>query len=150
MTGLAFALPACGTRRDDLNGAALGQMTTGTGQMLLACVCLGAYALALGRLAGPLGRVLAMLVAALAAVVLVVGSASWEAGVVVVALLPIGVAAFAGAAWALWRLTGGRSRHTPFDASPSAQPTLQAAEPAATHVPARAPAFRPLLADDRP
>jgi hypothetical protein len=113
-----------------VNGAALGQVTIGTGQMLLACIFLGAYAVALGRLAGPLGRVLAIVVAAFAAVGLVVGFTSWEAGVIVVALLPIGVAVFAGAAWTLWKLTGGRASRGTFDTPPSAQPTLQAAESA--------------------
>jgi hypothetical protein len=133
-----------------LNGAALGQVTIGTGQLLLACICLGSYAVALGRQAGPLGRVLAIVVATLAAVVLVAGFGSWEAGVILVAVLPIGVAAFAGAAWALWELTGGRSGHATSDPPPLAQPRHQAAESASTQVPAHAPAFRPLLADDRP
>jgi hypothetical protein len=132
-----------------MDGAALGEATMGTGWMLLACVCLGGYVVALGRLAGPLGRVLAIVVTVLAAVVFVAGSAPWETGALVVALLPIGVAVFAGAAWALWKITGGRARRATLDAPPSAQPTLRTSESDSTRAPARAPAFRPLLVDDR-
>jgi hypothetical protein len=124
-----------------MDRAVLGQVTMGTGQMLLACVCLGGYSVALGRLAGPLGRVLAIAVAALAAVAFVARSASWETGVIVVALLPIGVALFAGAAWALWNLTGGRAGHAILDTPPSPQTTLQGAESAYAGGLARAPAF---------
>jgi hypothetical protein len=84
--------------------------TMGTGQIFLASVFLGCYALALGEFAGPRGRLVAILTAVFVAVAFVALSKPWEAGVILLALAPLGMGLFAGAAWALCKLTAGASR----------------------------------------
>jgi hypothetical protein len=115
-----------------------GPMTTG--QMLLACICLAGYSVALGRLVGPFGRVLAISLSAIAAAAFVTLSASWEAGFIMVAFLPVGFAILAAATWALWRLIEARARVVAADEPASPQLTLRPAEssPARAGAPARA------------
>jgi hypothetical protein len=74
----------------------------GTQQLLLALVFLASYALALGRLAGARGRLAAAAGALLAAIGFVASGRSWEAGIIVLALAPLGLGLFAAAAWAFW------------------------------------------------
>ena len=107
-----------------MDGVAPGGLTADTVEMLLAWVFLGGYALALGRLVGRRGRVVAALFAAAAASAFVIRSSSWEAGVVTVALVPLGVGVFAGSAWVVWRLTGVRTRDVAAEVSPSPEPAL--------------------------
>ena len=76
-----------------------------TVQLLLTFVCLVGYTLAIGSLAGRRGRVVAGTAALLAAIGLVAGAPSWEAGLMLVAWLPIGIGLFAAAAWCLWNAT---------------------------------------------
>jgi hypothetical protein len=84
--------------------------TMGTGQILLACVFLGCYALALGDFAGARGGLVATVAAILAAVGFVILSNPWEAGVILLALVPVGMGLFAGAAWMLCTVTLGNTR----------------------------------------
>jgi hypothetical protein len=109
-----------------------------TGQVLLACICLGGYSVALGRLVGPFGRVLAISLRP-AAAAFVTLSASWEAGFIMVASLPVGFAILAATTWALWQLIGARVVAPDAPAPP--QLTLQAAESSPARARAAAPAF---------
>ena len=84
--------------------------TMGMAQILLASVLLGSYALALGDLAGARGRPIAIVTAIFAAVGFVVLSDPWEAGVILLALQPVGMGLFAGAAWTLCKVTCGSTQ----------------------------------------
>jgi hypothetical protein len=77
-------------------------------QYVLAFVFLGSYAFALGEFIGPRGRRFAAGVAFAAAVGFAGFFESWELGVMIVALALVGMGAFAGLAWLLWRV-GGRA-----------------------------------------
>ena len=76
--------------------------TMGTEQVLLAMVFFGSYALALGQFAGPRGRLVAIATAVVAAAGFAAFSRPWEAGVILIALVPICMGLFAGTAWLLW------------------------------------------------
>lgn len=86
--------------------ASLAQM--GIGQLLLASVLLGSYALALGQFVGARGHLITIATAVLAAAGFVALSEPWEAGVILIAFVPLGVGMFAGAAWILWKSTSPR------------------------------------------
>ena len=105
-----------------MDGVAAGGLTADTVEMLLAWIFLGGYVLALGRLVGRRGRLVAAIAAAAAAGVFIVRSSSWEAGVVMVALVPLGVGLFAGSAWIAWRLTGARGAMA--DSAPAPEAAL--------------------------
>jgi hypothetical protein len=84
--------------------------TMGTGQVLLANVLLGSYALALGQFVGTRVRLVAIATTILAAAGFVVLSEPWEAGVILIATVPVGMGLFAGVAWSLWKLTSESPR----------------------------------------
>jgi hypothetical protein len=110
-------------------------------QLLLALVFVASYALVLGRLAGVRGRLAATASGALAAVGLAALSQSREAGVLLVAAVPVGMALFAAAAWLLWRLMTWRDRRR---APQIPEPPLQrASPPPAADRPASTPRRRP-------
>jgi hypothetical protein len=81
--------------------------TIGTTQVLLASVFLGSYALALGKFAGTHGRLIATATAVLSAAGFVALSNPWEAGVILLAFIPVGMALFAGVTWTLWKVMAG-------------------------------------------
>lgn len=90
----------------------------GTGQVLLASVLLGSYTLALGCFVGHRGRLVAITTAVFAAAGFVGLSELWEAGVIVTALVPVGMGLFAGVAWTTWGLTSRTARHGPSSTCP--------------------------------
>lgn len=103
--------------------------TMGTGQVLLASVLLGGYALALGQFVGNRGRQVAIATAIVAATGFVALSEPWEAGVIVIAFVPVGMGLFAGVAWATWRLAS-RTAHPAILVAPAPlQPVLRPAAP---------------------
>jgi hypothetical protein len=101
----------------------------GTGQILLASVFLGCYALALGEFASSRGRLIAIVTAVFAALAFVVLSKPWEAGVILLALAPLGMGLFAAAAWALSSITAGAARPVAVAASVSLSAGARAAPP---------------------
>jgi hypothetical protein len=101
--------------------ASLARM--GMGQVLLASVLLGSYALALGQFAGTRGHPVTIATAILAAAGFVALSEPWEAGVILIAFVPVSMCLFAGAAWTLWKMTSG----SPGPAVLSAPALLQSA-----------------------
>jgi len=88
--------------------ASLARM--GMGQVLLASVLLGSYALALGQFVGARGHLVTIATAILAAAGFVALSEPWEAGMILIAFVPISMGLFAGAAWILWKITSGSPR----------------------------------------
>ena len=96
--------------------------TMGTGQVLLASAFLGCYSMALGEFAGPRARLIAIVAAIFAAVGFVALGDPWEASVILLALAPLGMGLFAAAAWALSKVTAGRSRPAPVLAPAPAVP----------------------------
>jgi len=86
--------------------ASLARM--GMGQVLLAGVLLGSYALALGQFAGTRGHLVTITTAILAAAGFVALTEPWEAGVILIAFVPVSMGFFAGAAWTLWKVTSRR------------------------------------------
>jgi hypothetical protein len=113
----------------------------GVVQLLLALVFVASYALVLGRLASVRGRLAATASGALAAVGLAALSQSREAGVLLVAAVPVGMALFAAAAWLLWRLMTWRDRRR---ATRIPEPPLQRVlPPSAADRPASTPRRRP-------
>lgn len=104
--------------------------TMGMEQVLLASVFLGSYALALGQFAGTRGRLVAIVTAILAAAGFVALSEPWEAGVILIALAPVGVGLFAGAAWTLWKLMSASTGPAVLAAPAPLQPAPRRAAPA--------------------
>jgi hypothetical protein len=112
----------------EIAGAQMGLVvaslaTMGMGQILLASVFLASYALALGDFAGALGRPIAIVTAIFAAVGFVVLNHPWEAGVILLALAPVGMGLFAGAAWTLCKVTAGSTRSVAVVPSATPLPT---------------------------
>jgi hypothetical protein len=91
--------------------------TMGTGQVLLAIVFLASYALALGGFVGARARMFAVATAICSAGSFAACSRSWEAGLVLIAFVPLGMGLLAAAAWALWQVATWHaqptSRHQP-------------------------------------
>ncbi len=106
--------------------------TMGAGQLFLALLFLGSYALALGKFASSRMRLVTAAGALCAAAGFAALSDPWEAGIVLIALAPVSMAVFAAAAWALWLAATWRVR------------ALRAAPAAAECAPAET-AARPLL-----
>ena len=103
------------SRSEQLGDAEMGPVaeslaTMGMEQVLLAIVFVGSYALALGEFAGARGRLVAVASALLAAAGFAAFSHPWEAGVILVASVPVGMGLFAGAAWMLWAVATWRVR----------------------------------------
>jgi hypothetical protein len=85
--------------------------TMGPEQLLLALFFLGSYALALGEFAGARGRLFAVATALATAAGFAALSNPWETGVILLAIAPVSVGLFAGAAWTLWVAATWRARH---------------------------------------
>ena len=77
----------------------------GSEQLFLALVFLASYSLALGEFATARGRVIAATTAGAAATGFAAFSHPWEAGVVLLGFAFVGIGAFSGVAWMLWRAT---------------------------------------------
>jgi hypothetical protein len=97
--------------------------TMGLGQILLANLFLGSYALALGDFAGARGRPLAIGSAVLAAIGFVATIDPWEAGAILLALAPVAMGLFAGIAWILCKITVGSTRFVAVVSSAPMLPT---------------------------
>jgi hypothetical protein len=115
-------LPSCRstpgkTQAREMESIVTAVQAMGTGQVLLASAFLGCYSMALGEFAGPRARLVAIVTAIFAAVGFVALGDPWEASVILLALAPLGMGLFAAAAWALSKVTAGRSRPTPALAS---------------------------------
>ena len=85
----------------------------GPEQLFLALVYLCCHTLALGELATSRGRLVAVAVGLGAAFAFAASSDAWQAAVILLAMASVGIALFAGAAWALWRVSvspGGGAR----------------------------------------
>ena len=78
--------------------------TMGAEQLLLTLVLLASYALALGEFVSFRVRLGAVGIAVLATAGFAALSPSWEAGVILMTLVPVGMGLFAAAAWMLWSL----------------------------------------------
>jgi len=84
--------------------------TMGMVQTLLATIFLASYGLALGKFVAARSRLVAAATAVVAAGGFAACSRPWEAGLVLIAFVPLGMALLAAAAWALWRLATWRVR----------------------------------------
>jgi hypothetical protein len=103
--------------------------TMGTGQVLLASVSLGSYALALGQFTGNRGRLITIAATIISAAGFVAQSERWEAGVIVMAFVPVGMGLFAAIVWVMWRLASGTSRPGVLVAPVPLRPALRQAAP---------------------
>ena len=84
--------------------------TMGAEQLLLTLVLLASYALALGEFVSFRVRLGAVGIAVLATAGFAALSPSWEAGVILMTLVPVGMGLFAAAAWMLWSLAMWREQ----------------------------------------
>jgi hypothetical protein len=84
--------------------------TMGMVQALLATIFLASYGLALGKFVAARSRLVAAAIAVIAAGGFAACSRPWEAGLVLIAFVPLGMALLAAAAWALWQLATWRVR----------------------------------------
>lgn len=84
--------------------------TMGMVQALLATIFLASYVLALGKFVAARSRLVAAAIAVVAAGGFAACSRPWEAGLVLIAFVPLGMALLAAAAWALWQLVTWRVR----------------------------------------
>ena len=101
--------------------------TMGMVQALLATIFLASYVLALGKFVAARSRLIAGAAAVASAAAFAACSRPWEAGLVLIAFVPLGMALLAGAAWALWHLATWRVRAASLEASPLRESPLQAA-----------------------
>jgi len=83
--------------------------TMGTLQTLLATLFLASYVLALGNFVTTRSRLIAGVAAIVAAGGFAFCSRPWEAGLVLIAFVPLGMAVLAAAAWGIWRLATWRT-----------------------------------------
>ena len=88
-------------------------ITMGPEQLLLVLILLGSYAQALGEFVSLRIRVGAVVTALLATAGFAAMSVSWEAGVILMTLVPVGMALFAAGAWTLWTVAMWRGRRLP-------------------------------------
>jgi hypothetical protein len=88
-----------------MGAVAASLATMGMGQLLLAIVFVGCYALLLGQFWGTRGSSMAIVIACAAAAGFVTSSDPWEAGAIFLACVPVGMGVFAGVAWTLWNAT---------------------------------------------
>jgi hypothetical protein len=93
--------------------------TMGTVQTLLATIFLASYGLTLGKFVATRSRLIAGVTAILSAGGFAACSRSWEAGLVLIAFVPLGMALLAAAAWTLWRLATWRARVVGAAATPA-------------------------------
>ena len=122
--------------------------TMGMVQALLATIFLASYVLALGKFVAARSRLVAAVAAVASAGAFAACSRPWEAGLVLIAFVPLGMALLAGAAWALWHLATWQVRAGRRKTSPLRESSLQAA---ARPRPARVRAIHaPLDARSRP
>ena len=99
--------------------------TMGAEQLLLVLVLLASYALALGGFVSFKVRLGAVGVAVLATAGFSALSPSWEAGVILMTLVPVGVGLFAAMAWLLWSLAMWREHRALAAEVVPAAPTRQ-------------------------
>jgi hypothetical protein len=76
----------------------------GPWQTLLAFVFLSCYASALGQFAGTRARWIVIVMAIFAGLGFVSLSDPWETGVILLALVPVGLSVFTAATWTLWKV----------------------------------------------
>jgi hypothetical protein len=86
--------------------------TMGMVQTLLATIFLASYGLALGKFVAARSRLGAAAIAVASAGGFAACSRPWEAGLVLIAFVPLGMALLAAAAWVLWQLATWRVRTT--------------------------------------